>query len=147
MCENTIFLQNQDIWLEMMQFNIITGEKKIIPHINGQEIRGHYGKVNNCTVMFYKIDNVIYLDFKNKVIPMCAIDVKLIFERIGKNNKFILIKGNDILITEVYPSCAYDSVNRADFDFNDDKEEDQDFFLFVYNVMENIERQKLIYTL
>ena len=146
MSGTVIFLQNQDVWLEMIEFNTLSGEVKVIKRSDELKISGHYGKINNEIVMLYKKDNSLYLNLKNKEIPLNDKNVSFSFERIGKNNKFSINSGSDILYSEIYPSCIYDPVNIADFDFNEDREEDQDFFLFVYNVMQDKERQKRLYT-
>jgi len=146
MYEKLIFLQNNDVWLEMMQLNTITGNKKVIKRSDSLKISGHYRKTNNDIVMLYRKDKYLYLNVKNKEILLEDKDIKLSFDKIGKNNEFIIYRGNDILYSSIYPSCCYDPVNMADFDFNADKEEDQDLFMFVYNVMQDKEWQKRIYT-
>lgn len=146
MSECIVFLKNQDVWLEVMEFNIITGDRNILKHTDEYKISGHFGKVNDEIVMFYKKDNSLYLNLKNKDISLYDKNVRLSFERIGKNNKFTINRGNDVLYSVIYPSCLYDPVNIVDFDFNDDREEDQDFFLFVYNVMQDKDWQRRIYS-
>lgn len=145
MSENIIFLQNNDIWLEVMQLNTITGDAKILKRTDEYKISGHFGEVNNKIVMFYRKDKNLYLNLENREISLCDSTINLSFERIDKNNKFSINRGNDILYSVIYPSCIYDPLNIADFDFNSDREEDQDFFLFVYNVMQNKEWQSRIY--
>jgi len=145
MSESIIYLQNRDIWLEMMQLNIITGETKIIVRSDEYEIGGYFGKVNNENVLFYRKDDGLFIKVNNQEIALYDENIKLSFERIGENIRFIIYQGNEVLYQVIYPSCIYDPINMIDPDFNSYREEDQDFFLFVYNVMQDKEWQNRIY--
>jgi hypothetical protein len=142
-----VILQNYEIWKEVMELDLSTLNYKMLERKDDRiKIRGHYKTLNNNLVMFYRKHGLLYFKVNDKEINLECEDIKIQFLRKGGNNKFI-IKHNEKVIYHIrYPSYRFDRLNMVDPDFNADREEDQDFFLFVYNVIKDHARRKRIYT-
>ncbi|SFT04883.1 hypothetical protein [Marininema halotolerans] len=147
MNEDLIVLQNRDLWLEMMLLNTKTFETEIIKRRDNVKIRGHNAILKGNLLMLYRKRGRLYLNVNDK--ELCLEDnVNLLYMRRQDGDIQVSIqKDGETVFLIRYPSFRNDPVNQADFDFNSDKEEHYDFFLFVYNVMNDPERKGFIYTL
>jgi len=145
MNEELLFLQNNEVWMEVMQLNTASKDTIIFKRQDGIKISGHYAKINGNTLMFYRKDKSLYIYIGNKEICLDE-NVNLLYERMGANITFSIYRDNDALFSITYPSFRNDPINMEDFDFNSEKEEDYDIFLFIYNVFNNPERKCIIYT-
>lgn len=142
-----IFLQNNDRWNQLLKFDIVSGSLSEVPRpIRGVRISGHYKKWLNSYVMFYRKQSALYFQVEGKKILLENSDCIMQFKREGHFNLFQIIAGEKTIFEHQYESLLYDSISEIDPDFNDEKEEDQDFYLFVFNVMNDNERRNRIYT-
>ena len=132
--------------MEVMWLNTITNDIKILKRYDGIRISGHYATINGTLVMFYRKNKSLYINVENNEICLDDDNNSLSYERKGGNILFSICRGRNIIYSVFYPSFRNDPINKEDFDFNSDKEEDYDFFLFVYNVVNSFERKNLVYT-
>jgi hypothetical protein len=155
MVNDVIILQNSDLWKELMEYNLITGEKKIVLRsdsnfsIQGHFIRRKTGilKHKDNYLMFYKKSNKLYFQIDGKQYCLQDNDCTLSIENKGKYNVFYIKISGKTVFSQEYLSPRYYPINLADFEFNEDREEEQDFYLFINNVMKDKERQERIYSL
>jgi len=96
--------------------------------------------------MFYKKQGAFYFQVEGKEIPLEANDCIIQFQRIGRFNLFQILMSEEIVFSHKYESLRYDELNKIDPDFNEDREEDQDFYLFIFNVMKDGGRRNRIYS-
>lgn len=146
MSKDLIFLQNNDAWMEVMQLNTKTKDTKVLKRYDGIKTSGHYAIINGDAVMFYLKDKSLYINVKNNEICLDDNNIGLSYERRGEEITFSIYRSNNAVYSISYPSFRNHPINMEDFDFNSDKEEDYDIFLFVYNVVHNPERRNVIYT-
>ena len=146
MSEDLIILQNNDTWMEVMQLNTRTQDTKVLKRNDGIKTSGHYTKINGDAVMFYRKGKSLYFNVKNNEICLDDNNISLSYKRRGDDIIFSIYRGNNAMYSISYSSFRNDPINKEDFDFNSDKEEDYDIFLFVYNVVNNPERRNMIYT-
>ena len=143
MNDNPIFLRNNNLYREMMQYNPENGNIEIIQQRDDTRISGFYSIINKEMFMLYKKGNNLLLRVNDEIIPLSDSSLRISFERIEKNNRVIIQHGSQEIFSSIYPSCIYDPVNMADIDFNCDREEDQDFLLFIKNMINSKERQEI----
>lgn len=145
MNDNFLILQNSNLFMERMRFNHATGEMQFFERPPDYIFDGHYAKVNGEIAMLYRKGEKLYINTLRQ--EFCLDDLRMTYERIetqaGEQILFVIYKGDKKVYSVTYPSFRNDPVNKADIDFNDDREEDQDFCLFLYNVANNAERQRL----
>jgi hypothetical protein len=148
MSDQTIILQKSDRWRECMQFDLVTREKKTISHFDiiNPKIRGHYATKGNDLLMIYRKNDLLYFSLNDQETCLDDPNVTVSLERIDRNNTFTMKNKEQVIYRLIYPSYRFDPVNMADFEFDDWREEDQDFCLFLYNLMDDPYRKKRIYT-
>lgn len=143
-----IYLSNINNYREIMIYNISTNEKQVVQgNVDLFEISGKYivdGTDNY--VMLYKKNSTLRFQTKNQEYPLQEENCKVHFKRDGENNVFWIEILDSIVFSITYRSLSFDPVNMADINFNDDMEELQDIYLFTYNLMQDREWQKRIYT-
>jgi hypothetical protein len=143
MNDKPIFLRNNNLYHEMMQYSPGNGNMKIIKHRDDIKISGFYSIVSEEMFMLYKANNNLFLRVNDAIVPLSDKSLSISFERVDKNNRVIIKLGSQVIYFSLYLSCIYDPVNMADIDFNCDKEEDLDFLLFLNNIIHSKERQEL----
>ncbi|WP_135552687.1 hypothetical protein [Paenibacillus cymbidii] len=144
--EESIILQNNRHWIELMRYNYITDERQLI--LRGDSainVKGIYEKVKDGTVMLYKKRGRLHFQFNEKEICL-EDDGRVTFERLDRNNYFSIEKSGEVFFSITYPSWRFDPLNLVDPNFSDSMEEDQDIYLFIFNLMQNKERQKRVFT-
>jgi len=145
--EETIILQNKRAWIELMSYNYVTGEWQEIRRDNDAVfVQGFYEKVNGGTVMVYKKRERLYFRFNEKEICLEDGDCQVTFERLDRSNFFSIEESGEEFFSVTYPSWKFDPINMIDPNFNDSMEEIQDIYLFIYNLMQDKERQKRVFT-
>ena len=144
MIKSSIFLHNRDLYHEMIQYDIGNGNKTILTYNDETKISGLYSRIDGELMMLYKKNNCLYLNVKNTEVSLLDNNLTVTLNRIGKNNEVSINLNKNKLFYLFYQSCIYDPVNSADPDFNSFKEDDQDFFLFLYNILQSKERQKVL---
>ncbi|KRF27660.1 hypothetical protein [Paenibacillus sp. Soil787] len=142
-----LLLENGQVWKEMMMFDPDTGEKNIIarPEPN-VKIQGHYEQTNGYLILLYKKDNKLYFQADDEKICLSDTNCKITLVREDHHNHFSILQNENIVFTVTYTSWQYDELNLVDPSFNDDMEESQDIYLFMYNLMQDKERQQRIYS-
>lgn len=105
---------------------------------------GHYSKINGKIIVFYRIKEKLFLRVDKVLFELDdAIEVR--WKRLNDFNCFSLLRNGRQLLELIYkrpkinPSLEIDTVSSFV------EEEDFDFCLFIYNVMNNSERKKRIY--
>lgn len=142
-----ILLSNREQWKELMLYNLITSKKELISRTSDNiRIQGHYVRKDGDFVMFYKKSNKLHFQVEGKEYYLESDDCKVTFERMGRLNRFCIEISNNTVFSHTYRSWRYDPLNMVDIDFNEDMEENQDFYLFVYNVMQDKDWRKRIYS-
>ena len=140
-----ILIQSYELWNEMIKYFPEKGINiPIVRQKDETKISGYYSRINGDIIMLYKKRNSLYVKVKNSDISLSNEFLTVSFTRVRKNNEIVIRVDQDILFSLSYLSCIYDPVNIADQDFNNYKEEDQDFLLFLYNIIKDRERQKVL---
>jgi hypothetical protein len=143
---NHIILQNNEKWKECIQLDPVTREKTIITRINEDDpkITGHYIRRDAGLLMIYRENGILTFSVNNREISLDDPNVSVSFIRAGHNNIFSIKHREQVFYQITYPSTLYDPLNR--YDFSCYEEEDRDFLLFVFNVMNDSRRKKSIYS-
>ena len=141
-----LILQNNDKWKEILAFNPSIGSKrKLVRNDNIVKVNGVYIIDNRGFVMFYRQKGKLFLNSCGKEYCLDDYNCNVYHERKGIVNEFRIEISGIPVFSQNYQSWRYDPLNQFDLDFNEDMEENQDFYLFVYNVMKNNERRQRIY--
>jgi hypothetical protein len=144
---NIIVLQNNEKWKEIMELDLSNLSNKLLERKDNKlQIRGHYIKIHNDLIMFYRKNELLYFNINNTEICLENVNLNLSFSREGRNNIFSIYNKDEIIYSISYQSYRFDRLNMLDPDFNEDQEENQDFFLFIHNVIKNPAWRKRIYT-
>lgn len=144
--KNTLILSNNKIWKEMMLFDPLTENKTIIQRTENRcETNGSFEYINKRLVMLYRYKEKLYLALGELTLCLTGGKYRANFLRKDQDIYFSVVQSNDILFEEKYRSFRYDPLNLIDPSFNDYEEENQDFYLFVYNVMQDEDRQAGLY--
>lgn len=143
-----IILQSKDLYMEMPRFHLATGDLEVFNRDPNVKNCGRYGTVNGERVMLYRRGEKLYINVNHQEICLHN-DLNMIYERVleptGERILFNIYKAGENVYSVTDPSFRNDPINKADFDFDEDKEEDQDFCLFMYNIANSPERQRLLY--
>ncbi|WP_127589330.1 hypothetical protein [Paenibacillus koleovorans] len=143
---NNLILENRNTWKELLLFNIVSGEKKVLARTEeSKKIQGHYEYYDGNLIMLFRIDNNIYLDINGERVCLNDDGSKINFSRMDRDNYFSVEKDNKKIFEITYPSWEYDALNMVDPSFNEQMEECQDIFLFIHNVAQDRTRLQRLY--
>jgi hypothetical protein len=140
---NVILLKNYEAWYQILELDLVTGKKQVFERQADVKIRGAYVERDQTLLLFYKKDGKLHFACGGR--GVCLEDCEITFERLGKDNRFRISLHGESFFEHTYPSWREDPLNKVDIDFNEDMEENQDFFLFIHNVMQDSEWAARIY--
>jgi hypothetical protein len=147
---NIIELANNNLYAEIMELDLATMQKRILDRKDSkQKISGHYVRKGDDLILLYRNnwkDGVLYFNVNDREISLDDPDVSVSFIRRDTNNIFTVINKDEVFYQITYPSYRFDPVNMADFEFDDWHELYQDFFLFLYYLMQQPDKKNTIYT-
>lgn len=146
---NRLLLMNYDLYKEMMLFDPQSGHYDVVERndsLTQMPLHGSFIEVDGWVTMFYKHKDRLYFVGKGQTYDLHDPKCTVTFERIDTHNRFqVHVSGQDVY-SHFYRSYQYDPLNMADITFDEDEEENQDFFLFVSQVMQDPARQQRIYS-
>jgi len=136
-----MFLINKDIYDKVLMLDL---SNKSIKEISRKKLNsdivesGFYSHLSNKTIGLYRNNNSIYF-FENKFTIQITSDITAEFEAFRRRRILKILSNNEIVYRIKYK--VKNSIEDEDFTpFID--EEDFDFGLFIYNIINSTDRQK-----
>ncbi|MBD1373665.1 hypothetical protein IC620_15060 [Hazenella sp. IB182357] len=137
-----------------MCFNNQTQETKVFEQEGEIKSDGTYGYIAGVSflifgkkerILFYRIGNCLYINVRNKEFFLND-EIQLVFKRKLMLVTFKVFYKSKKVFSITYLSYQFFLLNLMDIDFTEDREEDQDICLFIYNVTNDPERLQFVCT-
>ncbi|MBD1373682.1 hypothetical protein IC620_15150 [Hazenella sp. IB182357] len=147
MKERILILRNNATHVEKMYFNPRTQEIEVFEMDEDIETNGKYDYIKGFRFLFFpKKDRMmlyargehLYVHVNNQELCLND-DLLLSYKRRCMMITFSIYHKQKKVYSITYRSFRYDFLNMIDPDFTDDREEDQDICLFIYNMFKDPE--------
>ncbi|MBS7531585.1 hypothetical protein IC619_013945 [Hazenella sp. IB182353] len=153
MNDQNLTLLNNAIFKEIMYFNIHTLEMQIFEREEKVKCDGIYDYIKRRRflffsksemMMFYRRGDHLYIKVKEQEVCLND-DIQISYKRRFTMIIFKIYRAGKKVYSVMYRSFRFDRLNLIDPDFTEDREEDQDLCLFIYNVCNDPRKMKLLY--